>query len=514
MVGDKFTGVSGKVYTAVKDIGSGGFGIVYLSEDETGEQYALKTLSPAAAPSVQLPFEQEINSTIGLNHPNILRVFDHGTSSSGSGASFFTIAGYCPNGDYRRVINAYAKSRPPLDSVVADFHQILDGLEVLHTKILHRDLKPENVLLSDEVKKIADFGLSKFVDEATRTLTFKGFGTPWYMAPEVWLRQSVTPATDIYAIGVMLFEALTGVTPFAGFDTIQIRDHHLFSPAPRPKSLNSSIPDPLDGVIKKMLAKDPKDRYQSAREANDALRASDKSFPASPAQEIAGRMRKHHDAREAEQLRVAEAYKAAEDAQARTRYKQVELVELFDEVMSEINSALEETKVKQIENLAGGRAYTFGNRTLLIWFFNLGELFQNPVVPGRMDELRKRHVVHGGYIKISQNGEDREGWNVALLRASEEPYGDWHLIETRVHPLVGRSKFEPIATEARLLADNLSCHWRNVTNKFVLRDKLLEKKDVYNISAFSCLRPETGFALNQCEQRWPRGATNSRRQKR
>jgi serine/threonine protein kinase len=481
VIGTQVTATSGKIYTVIKEIGRGGFGVVYLVQDEAGAQHALKILSPASDPEVQLSFEQELQSTAGLHHRNILSVHDHGSVALGADRALFTVAEYCPDGDYRRVVDEYARTRPPLDKVLDDFHQILDGLEVLHTKILHRDLKPENVLRQGDVKKLADFGLAKFVDQATRTLTFKGLGTPRYMAPEVWDRRGLTAATDLYAIGVMLFEALTGTAPFTGTDIIQIRERHLYSPAPRAKSLNADIPDFLDGIVKKMLAKDPRDRYQSARDANDALRAVARESGNSPGQEIAARMRKHHDAKEAEELRILESYNAAQDAQARNRYKQEELLALFDEVMSEINASLEEVKIT-IQPLATGRAYIFGNRTLLVHFFDSGALFRDPWVPGRLEVLRKRHVVHAGYIEIAENGEDREGWNIVLVRPSDKMYGDWLLVETRVHPLTGRSaRFEPIATKAQLFADNLACHWRQAMHTFVLKDKPLEKGDVYQV---------------------------------
>ena len=481
VIGTKVTATSGKIYTVIKEIGRGGFGVVYLAQDEVGAQHALKILSPASDPEVQLSFGQELQSTAGLHHPNILSVHDHGSMVLGADQALFTVAEYCPDGDYRRVVDEYARTRPPLERVLDDFHQILDGLEVLHTKILHRDLKPENVLRQGDVKKLADFGLAKFVDQATRTLTFKGFGTPQYMAPEVWARHGVTAATDLYAIGVMLFEALTGIPPFTGGDIMQVRDGHLYTPAPRAKSLNPDIPDFLDGIVKKMLAKDPRDRYQSARDANDALRALARESGNSLGQEIAARMRKHHDAKEAEELRILESYKAAEDAQARNRYKQEELLTLFDEVMSEINGSLEEVKIR-IQSFATGRAYLFGNRTLLVHFFDFGALFRDPLVPGRLEVLRQRHVVHAGYIEITENGEDREGWNIVLVRPSDEMYGDWLLVETRVNPLTGRrTRFEPIATKAQLFADNLFCHWRPAMHSFVLKDKPLEKVDVYQI---------------------------------
>ncbi len=488
MIGTQVTATSGKIYTVIREIGRGGFGVVYLVQDEAGEQYALKRLSPASDPQVQRSFEQEIQSTVGLRHPNILTVHDHGSIALGADRALFVVAEYCPDGDYRRIVGEYARTHPPLDRVLDDFHQILDGLEVLHTKILHRDLKPENVLIQGDVKKLADFGLAKFVDQATRTLTFKGGGTPWYMAPEVWDRHGVTPATDLYAIGVMLFEVLTGTLPLTGADIIQIRDAHLYSPAPRAKSLNADIPDFLDGIVKKMLAKDSRDRYQSARDANDALRAVARESGNSQAQEIAGRMRKHHDAKEAAELRALESYNAARDAQARNRYKQEELLTLFDEVMSEINSSLEEVKIT-IQSLATGRGYIFGNRTLLIHFFDSGELFRPPLSPGLMEVLRKRHVVHAGYIRIAEKGEDREGWNIVLIRPSDNMYGDWRLVETRVNPLARRrAQFEPIATDAQLFADNLAHHWTPAMHSFVLKDRPLAKGDVYQV--FSVFIPK------------------------
>src|SRR5581483_9311749 len=98
--------------------------------------------------------------------------------------------------------------KPSIQEIVGHVKQMLEGLKALHTKTVHRDLKPENILLSSETLKIGDFGLAKFVDEATRTLTFKGSGTPRYMAPEVWTGQHVVPATDLYALGVLFFEAV------------------------------------------------------------------------------------------------------------------------------------------------------------------------------------------------------------------------------------------------------------------------------------------------------------------
>jgi serine/threonine protein kinase len=158
----------------------------------------------------------------------------------------FAVSEYCPDGDYRRQLSARRKSA---ETIVSDFRQILAGLHVLHSRIIHRDLKPENVLLSGTVLKIGHYGLAKFVDEATRTFSFKGGCTPRYMAPEVWLAWRVTPATYLYAVGVMLFEAITGQPSFTAKDLNEFREKHLYEQAPRAKSINNQVPDSVDGVF-------------------------------------------------------------------------------------------------------------------------------------------------------------------------------------------------------------------------------------------------------------------------
>jgi serine/threonine protein kinase len=141
----------------------------------------------------------------------------------------------------------------------------------LHTRASHRDLKPENVLIAGTVLKIGDFGLSRLVAASTQAATFKGYGAPHYMAPEVWEENTPTKATDLYAVGIMLFEALTGQLPFEGQDWLALRRQHLHEQPPRVRSLNIGVSGQLDGVVRRLLEKDPLRRFQSASEVSDAL---------------------------------------------------------------------------------------------------------------------------------------------------------------------------------------------------------------------------------------------------
>jgi serine/threonine protein kinase len=298
MIGQRIVGKKGYEFIVIREIGRGGFGVVYLVVNGNGQDYAMKLLAPVLDPSVRLSFEQELLSIEGLAHENLLSIVDYGTCPVGNQQGLFAITEYCPDGDYRKTLQDRTGQSQDIGQVVGEFRQILSGLALLHTRIVHRDMKPENVLVAGGRLKIGDFGLAKFVDEATRTRTFKGAGTPRYMAPEVWLGQHATLAADLYAVCVMLFEALSGRPPFLAADANGLRDMHCYSPAPRVKSINSAVSDLVDGVIKKLLAKDPRDRYQAAGEVIDALAAVPPPGDAAISL-LAARMRQHHDAAEA-----------------------------------------------------------------------------------------------------------------------------------------------------------------------------------------------------------------------
>jgi serine/threonine protein kinase len=482
MIGITLTAVSGVKYTTVSSIGSGGFGSVFLAHDEAGKEFALKLIAPAVDPAAVASFRQEIESTSGLDHPNILRVIDWGQGTLKGQPALFVISEICADGDYRAVITSSCGF--PLDVILGDFAQILSGLAVLHSKVIHRDLKPENVLRAGTILKIGDYGLAKFVDEATRTLTFKGAGTPRYLAPEVWQNKSATLATDLYAIGVMLFEALTGKPPYSGTDVFKLRDEHLYAPVPRPKSINPNLPDYLDGVVKKLLAKAPTDRYQSVDEVREALSKLSGREPSAAVREIAARARRHHDLEEVRSLELLKNLNTAGEETKRNLFARQELLLSFEDAVAEINSQLPETKLTRADSFpeTAGRAWQFGPRIALIWFFDRHEMLRD-LNAGLVTVLQSRNVADGGYIKITENGEDREGWNIVQLRPADAAYGEWRLVETRTSPLVRTPprRFEPFAADPALLAENLAYHWKSAMHVYQLSEKRLEMSDIYRI---------------------------------
>lgn len=196
---------------------------------------------------------------------------------------------------------------------------------------------------------------------------------------------------------------------------------------------------------------------------------------------LADRIRRHHDTAEAKVLDQQKAAELERNSQARIKYMEQQLLDLIEEVVGEVNAQLVEATISR-QDEHDGRIDEFQGRRLIIHFFAPRELYRDPEVPGRMETLKKRHAVHGGFVEICEHGEDHEGWNLVLVRPPDDLYGEWRIVETRVSPLTGRmSRYEPIATVARAFADNLACHWMPAMHTFQLTDKVLEKADVLKI---------------------------------
>jgi serine/threonine-protein kinase len=262
-------------YRLDRALGRGGFGAVYEAADlRLHRQVAAKVMmgSLFGDQNALRRFEREARAAAKIDHPNITRVHDYGTV--GSGGAFLImelIAGRTWRAELQRA-GVIAPAR------AADwFRQLLNGLQFAHAMgIVHRDLKPENVMIvadavgGADAVKIMDFGLAKVMDggtSATETVTAAGMamGTIGYMAPEALTGGLVDERADIFAIGVMMVETLTGARPFTGqtpeqiFASLLRNDYHLPGDSTEIRA--------LDAIVQRCLAKDPRDRYGSAAEA-------------------------------------------------------------------------------------------------------------------------------------------------------------------------------------------------------------------------------------------------------
>jgi serine/threonine protein kinase len=252
-------------YEVVERLGGGGMAVVYRAvQQPLGREVALKALSSELFQDDGFVkrFETEAKTLAKLDHPNILPIYDFELNE---GVAYLTMP-LIRGGTLRDILN-----RGPLDTVTAwrYLREIGDGLQHAHDAgIVHRDLKPTNVLIhSDGRAMLADFGLARGAGQPTHLTTIGlAIGTPGYMAPEQVMGHDVDKRADIYAMGVLTFEMLTGRLPFIGSNRMEVAYSTVNAPIPSAVKLNASLPDEIDQLLAKVLAKDPAARPQTVRD--------------------------------------------------------------------------------------------------------------------------------------------------------------------------------------------------------------------------------------------------------
>jgi hypothetical protein len=259
------TGTRVGQYEIVERLGGGGMAVVYRAvQQPLGREVALKALSPELFQDDGFVkrFETEAKTLAKLDHPNILPIYDFEVTE---GVTFLTMP-LIRGGTLRDILN-----RGPLDTLTAwrYLREIGDGLQHAHDAgIVHRDLKPTNVLIhSDGRAMLADFGLARGAGQPTHLTTIGlAIGTPGYMAPEQVMGHEVDRRCDIYAMGVLTFEMLTGRLPFIGSNRMEVAYATVNAPVPSAAKLNNALPDELDVLLAKVLAKDPAQRPQTVKD--------------------------------------------------------------------------------------------------------------------------------------------------------------------------------------------------------------------------------------------------------
>lgn len=257
----------GNRYRVEQMLGQGGMGRVYKAFDKELERMvALKVLQPelVSDPSALQRFKQELLLASRISHKNILRIHDLGEAD---GVKFISMA-FVEGEDLHHLLRTHG--RLPVDRAVKIAEQLCEALDAAHSEgVVHRDLKPQNVLMgkNDQVF-VVDFGLAKSLEASAAGMTRTGqyLGTPRYMAPEQVEAKPVDSRTDLYALGLILFEMLTGEEPFKGDSTLQIMYRRVKEKAPNPKDLNQEIPDYLARIILRCMERDPAKRYQNAKD--------------------------------------------------------------------------------------------------------------------------------------------------------------------------------------------------------------------------------------------------------
>jgi eukaryotic-like serine/threonine-protein kinase len=251
-------------YRLIAQQGSGGMAVIYKAQDlALGRTVAIKVLRPSLTgdPSFLTRFRQEARNVANLQHPNIVTLYDVGQD----GNTYYMVMEYIEGQDLKKLIRASAPFN--IDRALHFAIQICAGVGYAHRAgLVHADVKPQNILITvDDQVKVTDFGIAQALSlTQPQEKQSVVWGSPHYFAPEQASGEPPTPASDVYAIGIVMFEMLTGKLPYSGADQQELALAHIREQVPHVMDMNPSVPVHLDRIIYKVMSKEPANRYRTA----------------------------------------------------------------------------------------------------------------------------------------------------------------------------------------------------------------------------------------------------------
>ncbi len=265
-------------YEIIEELGAGGMGRVYRARDtKLDEEVALKLIKPeiAAEPTTVERFRTEIKIARRITHKNVCRVYDLHEEDR----RLFLSMEYVPGEDLKSLVRR--KGRLSVEEAVSIVKQVCEGLTEAHRLgVVHRDLKPQNIMITEGGRaKVMDFGIARFVEASGLTVTGVMIGTPDYMSPEQAGGRDADQRSDLYAVGVILFEMVTGDVPFHGDTAFSVALKQRSEAPPDPGRLNPAIPESLRQLILACMEKDREKRYQTSEELLSDIRKIEEGLP-------------------------------------------------------------------------------------------------------------------------------------------------------------------------------------------------------------------------------------------
>ena len=260
-------------YQIMKTIGEGGMANVYLAYDTILDRnVAVKVLRGDLATDEKFVrrFQREALSASSLSHPNIVEVYDVGEDNG----SYYIVMEYIKGKHLKQLLKQRGKLT--LTEVVDIMLQVTDGMSAAHDKyIIHRDIKPQNIMiLENGLIKITDFGIAMALNSTQLTQTNSVMGSVHYLPPEQASGKGATIQSDVYSMGILMYELLTGELPFKGDNAVEIALKHIKEPFPKIRNILPNLPQSIENIIMKATAKNTKNRYNDAREMHDDLKTA------------------------------------------------------------------------------------------------------------------------------------------------------------------------------------------------------------------------------------------------
>lgn len=450
-------------YTIDEFIDSGGFGLVYkIKKNSDSTVFALKTIITASLDPLQLKAlinEGKLATTI--DHPNVLKYIFFHDGKQYTKLPPYIIMEYADGGDLDSLINQKRVNKEffSIQEIKVVLLQLAEGMQAINQKLIHRDIRPSNILLLGDSLKIADFGLSKIVGEATRSRTFKGIQHIAYMAPEAWRIAENTIQMDIYSMGIVFYEICTLEHPYnvaQNIDPLEAwRQAHLMHIPKAPDAINSSIPSYLAQTIMRMIKKRPEDRYNSWDEIIERVQDSGGQSPRQPLVNIQDLIQK---ARGIQQKRDEEqAQKEILNEENRQRLDMVifQAKQLYDEIkkiVEEFNKQFGSPQLKasiRLENsmqniLSPSFSISGPGGHINIFLEYLGKLVkkEQPSQLKSYEQLifHEKPIWAWGYA-LSHSGK---GFNLLLVPDNDSDlYGSWWILPITHSPLSTRRDDRP-----------------------------------------------------------------------
>lgn len=472
-----------KQYEIIERIGSGGFGQVYKANDKFNNKLvAIKVFQRQLGQddNVSIDWEREAEHTLTLKAKHIIESYEFVQPSNISTDDYYLVMEFADSGNLRKLVDEQKTKKEFFkESTLLDiFKQTLLGLQTVHKSALHRDIKPENMLFVGDVLKLSDFGLAKHIDQATRTRTYKGWGTYIYMAPESWSLGKMTPATDIYSLGIVLYEITTLQLPFSSADIKELENLHKYGDRPRARSLNSQISSKLDGIIYKMMMQSATSRYQSVDEILQELDHSLVTGPLSPSLQNAANLAQQLHTKKTQE--EAAEHRRQDQSIERTKMNKVkikEFIAIVEKAIENFNQAVPESKLFLSKGSEDNYTIIWGGIDLL-----------NMRIQTYIETIKLKGQPITSFVEVNFRVPARPNEGTCFVLCFNEnddsDYGQWKVLENTYSPLIQSPGVYSLAAEHSQLK-NLERQGGAMGHfQYKIRDNVMDELEITINKAF------------------------------